>query len=210
MRLTRVFSIVALAAMASRCQPAHAGLIEWTYSSTYASASDPTISASFIRNGGSGTDGSWFSWMNYIGQPTTIETGSTKIFTGYALPQIDNAALQDPPTWDPNFRLTLTLADTASSTSGSVTFTGYFVMEDSLSSPVTMQYTSQSEQSLVLGGNRYEIELPFKGGAEYADVVVTAVVPSPEPATLLMSVIGISGTIVAVRRMRRLLAQTAF
>jgi hypothetical protein len=199
MQFTKLILVATIVVFFTASRPLRAGLIDWSYTSNYASASNPNLAASFIGGGGHGAGGSWIAWMNYEGQSNN-EAGAGHFFIGYAIPQWGNAALDSPPTFDRNFNLTLTLTDSASHASGSLVYSGYFVA-DTLFGPVTMQYTSPSEQSLILGGNRYDVTLPFNGGAEYADVQVAAVLPTPEPASIGMLLFAFGGLFLARRKL---------
>jgi PEP-CTERM motif-containing protein len=187
----RNWAFFAAIALFAASQSAQAGLIEWTYSSSAASASNPSIASAFVGEGGNASN-FWIAWVDFVNQPTTSESGSGRVSLGSVYPFWQGPA-GNPPTGDRNFNLTLNLTDSASQMSGSLVFSGYFVTNGPWMTPMTMEYTSPSEQSIVLGGNRYDVTLPYQASGSYVNVSVAAVLPTPEPATIIISIMGLGG-----------------
>jgi hypothetical protein len=173
-------------------QPLHAGIIDWTYSSSGASASNPNIPSAFVGLGGNASN-FWVEWVYFADQPTTAESGSGRFALGAITPFWKGPSSQGPPTSDINFRITLNLTDSASQMSGSVVFSGYFVPGGHWFAPYTMQYTGPSEQSLFLGDNRYDVTLPYQANGTYVDVTVAPLVPTPEPASICLVIPALGG-----------------
>ena len=191
MPLMRIWAVVAAIAFFAASQSARAGLIRWTYSSSAASASNPSIASAFVGDNGNASN-FWMAWVDFVNQPTTSESGSGRVSLGSVYPLWTGPG-GNPPTADRDFHLTVNLTDSASQMSGSIVFSGYFLTNGPWMTPMTMEYTSPSDQSIVLGGNRYDVTLPYQASGSYVDVNVAAVLPTPEPATITIAIMGLGG-----------------
>jgi hypothetical protein len=136
-----------------------------------------------------------------------------------------------PPAFpvDPNFVAAITITDTASGQSGTVSVIGTATSQDSwLGAPADANLPDAGQmwgdaswvQDLTLGGNRYRVAFgerktnprdggPFLGGTwdaldVVADVRVVPDVHAPEPGTLALAGIGLVGLVglIGVRRRR--------
>jgi hypothetical protein len=115
-----------------------------------------------------------------------------------------------------SYQLTLNLTDTASRQTGLMVFTGEIDgWVSALNSSLTNQFTGETTQSIVLGSNRYTATIggfspPGPPGsvnagsiAAFVQMKVDAVVPMPEPGTLVLSALGAALLAGAHRRRRR-------
>jgi hypothetical protein len=107
------------------------------------------------------------------------------------------------------FNLGLTLTDSASHQSGSLTFSGFFDGDLSGSSKPGLTLNSPTQGSLTLGGNVYNVtvgpffSLPAPGAPGVLFAAVTAGAPKtvPEPSTLALA--GLALPVLGLRAWRK-------
>jgi len=138
---------IALALLLLANPSARADLISWGYNWT------PSAAKISADGGSSG----YLSLTNTL--PNTASGSSNTVITN--LRTFSNAASSGPDTFThANVSYTLQLTDTASHTSGNLTFAGHFSGSMTGSSAnVQLHFTSPMTQSLALGGNTYSVSI---------------------------------------------------
>jgi hypothetical protein len=189
--------LLALFGLLVSVSPLSAGPIGWTYSTDFHAAGQPGIPAIYVANGGEGTDGSYV--LEAALQSLTSGPGSSSIALGHFEPRQYNAAWQVPPTFTKPFELDVTIVDGPSGQSGTLKFfgTGATVFTtDWYPNPITLQFTSDTTQSIVVGASRYDLKVTSSAawlggnGDVDASVKVSAAV-TPEPTTLGLAGVGL-------------------
>jgi hypothetical protein len=207
--------------------PLPAGPISWSYSATVGNPDGPPSAygqsyAEFV-GGGSNEAGQLVAFHTTNLSPTpALLQGPANIPVGTI--SVQNFA------WDfrsggSGYAYSLALTDRASGQTGSVgvsgtlqaSFTAQWVGQSQggfVQVPgggkLTNTFTSPTAQSVVLGGNRYDVTFSFvpgpyvqgsyQGGEVHADVQVSG---APEPGTLGLAAVGLIGTGLAAWRRRR-------
>ena len=191
-----------------------AGPVEWTYTSTFHAAGQPNVPFVYVGDGGTGVGGSYILAANIqglseLGSPSNPGTDQP-IHVGTFSLNTYNAAWQNPPTWEPNFELRVSVTDTASGETGAAVFTGYgesAYTDGWPPNPVMLHLTSPTSKRLTLGGKFYDVEITdiesenFETGGVYAHVILGPE-PAPEPATLALAGVGLLG-VFGLRRPRK-------
>jgi hypothetical protein len=208
MRLCRRLPLGAFLVTLLAAPPARADLVSWSYNWSTTTpfvqaAGDPS---SGVKVGAAGTGGPVLGNSNVVAA---------------SLSAVSGASPSSPSTVaNASYSLTLTITDTASGKTGSLTFAG--ILNGSLSSAgsnISNTFGSTIAQSVNIGGNLYSVVLGSfvppgppgspAFGAIGASVTVTGgnggVVggQSPEPSSLLLAGLGLAGAAGARWRARR-------
>jgi hypothetical protein len=183
----RRISLVSLVALVLAAAPVRADFMGWQY--------DWTASPTTIPTAGGGS----LQLIGVSGSNTALS--ESVLAMGITAP----AAAQQSAINPTPYQLTLTLTDTASNDSGSVTFNGTF---SGSYSNLSNSYTGPTTKQILLGTNNYTVSL----GAYYAPSsifpgVLTAAISAtpdpqtvPEPATLALAGCALPGLALAAWR----------
>ena len=182
-----------------------AGPIDWSYTSNFHAVGQPGVPFVYVGGGGTGTDGTYvlgaaLNGLNDLGYPSNPGVSSPIAVGHFEIAQF-NAAYQSPPTTQKNFELDVIIADGASGQRGTAAFFGSgstALTENWPPNPMSLLFTSSTSQSLVLGKNRYELEVssttaPWGGNGDAIAAISIRPVATPEPATFALSGIGLVG-----------------
>jgi len=189
---------------------AFAGPLDWTYTSRFHQANQSGNLNIYVGNGGEGAGGSYvleaaLQGLSEAGHP--FNPGASPIVVGHFVPMTYNAAWQTPPSGGvKNFELDVLITDTTSGQSGTAAFfgTAYSVMTtDATPNPSWLIFDSGLSQSLLLGANRYDMELSqdkavFGGNGDVVASINVRPAETPEPASLMLAAVGL--LVVIVRR----------
>jgi hypothetical protein len=198
------FAVLAGVALAA---PARAGLVSWNYS---VSPDTPTVKA----DGNSST-----SSIALSGDGVVNVSGNSAVVVAN-LTALSTAAANAPETFtNAPWKATLTIVDTASGLSGTLSFTGMFSGTlSSLSSDISNTFTGPLTQTLTLGNNTYVVTATSfvppsvpnatNTGGIGASVEVRSA-NNPEPSALVLCGLGAAGCALAGWRKRRRTAQPA-
>lgn len=170
---------------------ARADLVSWSYNW------EPSATSIAANSGGSGS-------LSLTNEPSHTATGnSNTVVTN--IRTVSTAAFNDPATFNhADVSFTLKLTDSASNTSGNLTFAGFFsgtVTGNNANVALTM--TSPATESLTLGGNTYTVTVgtytppgpptDVNAGGLNAEVTITPGSGSghtsgvPEPSTVALA-----------------------
>ena len=182
-----------------------AGLIDWSYTSSFHAVGQPGVPFVYVGGGGTGTDGTYvlgaaLHGLNDLGYPSNPGVSSPIAVGHFEIAQF-NAAYQSPPTTQKNFELDVIIADGESGQRGTAAFFGIgstVLTENWPPNPMSLLFTSSTSQSLVLGKNRYELEVssttaPWGGNGDAIAAISIRPVATPEPATFALAGIGLVG-----------------
>jgi hypothetical protein len=181
---------VAVVVLLSQGAPAGGAFIPWKYNWTR----NPTKIFSDTSN---------TSYVELTDEPLRTAAGSSDV-VATNLDVISDAPPGFPDLFtDKGYTLTLFLLDVHSGNSGTMDFTGLINGSVSMfSSNLENTFTGQTQQSMVLGNNLYEVTIgPFtppgppgssNSGAigAHASVRVTQIHKTPEPSTLALALCG--------------------
>jgi hypothetical protein len=205
---TRFLTLLALSA-ALAAGPARADFMNWTYST---SAVPPGFAATGANNGSGAVQLTPF---------TNAASGSSVALLAY------QTSATGPVSFDPKsstYALTMTITDTKTKDSGSLTFTGSIGGSLSPSSSSLTNTFAQTQQKLKLDGHTYTVTLPSSmslGGplSPQHNIIATVSVTgsggggptTPEPTSLVLGGLGFSAFGLAGwwKRSRRLVRQPA-
>lgn len=201
--MKRLNSVAALALLLVAGTGARADFIEWSYNWDR----NPV---SVLSDSGNGS-------VAFTNEPLKNATGSSDtVATNLKANSLANANAPDRLNNTGAYSLTLTLTDKVSGQTGSLTFSGKLggtFSKDSAN--VTNQFTGALSQSLFLGANNYTVTVGpysppgppsasnFGSIAAHVDVSTISIQKVPEPSTLLLAVLGLSGAGAASWRKRR-------
>jgi hypothetical protein len=193
--LKRLITLVALsvACLALASTNARADLVSWSYNWT---PSVPVVLADNFGGGGK---------ITLSNEPSGSVTGDSDI-VATNLKSVSTANPNTPDTFtNKTYSLFLTLTDSASHQSATLTFTGKFNGSiSSASANVTNTALGATTQSTVLGGNSYTVTInsyvppPPPGASNTGSIGATALVTvgevtkTPEPSTMVMAGLGLS------------------
>ncbi len=190
-----------------------AGPIDWSYTSNFHAVGQPGVPFVYVGGGGTGTDGTYvlgaaLHGLNELGYPSNPGVGSPIAVGHFEIAQF-NAAYQSPPTTQKNFELDVIIADGASGQRGTAAFFGSgstALTENWPPNPMSLLFTSSTSQSLVLGKNRYELDVSstpavWSGNGDVIAAVSISPLATPEPTTFALAAIGLMG-LWGARRMR--------
>jgi len=200
-------SIVAIAS-AFLTGTASAGPMDWTYTSRLHAAGPGDIPYIFIADGGTGVGGSYMlgatlQGLIANGYPSNPGVGGPIAVGYFGINQL-NAAWQSPPTFEKHFQLDMILTDSTSGQTGTVQFfgSGNTVVTQELSpNPIWVELSSPTSRSIVIGANRYNVEVSPGGQADWREngaiLAKVDVQPAatPEPSTLGLAAVGLMGLI---------------
>jgi hypothetical protein len=180
-----------------------AGPMDWTYTSRFHAVGQPGVPFIFIADGGARTDGSYelgaaLHGLMESGYPSNPGAGPLVSVGHFEMSQF-NSAYQIAPTFEKNFQLDVRITDATSGQSGTAVFFGFgntVFTEDWIPNPISLEFSSPTSRSLVIGANRYTVQVSTDGAAIYdgnAGVVARVDVQpatTPEPATVGLAGIG--------------------
>lgn len=193
-----------------------AGPIEWSYTSSFHAVGQPGVPFVYVGGGGTGTDGTYvlgaaLHGLNELGYPNNPGVGSPITVGHFEIAQF-NAAYQSPPTTQKNFELDVIIADGASGQRGTAAFFGSgstVLTENWPPNPMSLHFVGDelqptvlgrygTSQSLVLGKNRYDLEVSsttaaWGGNGDVVAAVSISPLATPEPATFALAGIGLVG-----------------
>jgi hypothetical protein len=185
---------------------AQASLVPWSYNWT------PSSSAVLSDSG--------LSKITLTNEPTGTAVGTSDV-VATNLKVVSSVDPNTPDTFTAKgYSLALSLTDTTSHATGTLTFSGAFSGTVSgQSSHITNAFTSAVTQSIVLGGNTYTVTIgPFTppgppSASNSGSISATALVSvsngggggnnTPEPATMTLAGLGLAGMSLAGWRKRR-------
>jgi hypothetical protein len=195
--------------------PAYAGPMDWSYTSSFHAAGQPNVPFIYVATEGTGVVGTYIleaALQGLIESGHPSNPGASPIVVGHFEPARYNAAFQNPPTFEQRFELDVTITDGASGQRGTIKFSGLvstYLTEDWTPNPISLRFIGDefqptalgrygTSQSLVLGKNRYDLDVssdPAMWGGN-GDVVATVNVSpavTPEPTTIALAGIGLVG-----------------
>jgi hypothetical protein len=202
--MKRSIPFAALALLLLAGARANADFIEWSYNWDR----NPV---SVLSDSGNGS-------VAFTNEPLKNATGSSDtVATNLKASSLAPASAPDTLNNTGAYTLTLTLTDTASGATGSLTFKGKLGGTFSADSAnITNTFLSPTTQTLFLGNNSYTVAIgPYSPpgppdsinfGSIAAHVEVSSIVTAgaaPEPSTLLMGLFGLSGAGLFSWRKRR-------
>jgi hypothetical protein len=215
MRTIRSLGVTAFAILLAPAS-AFAGPIDWSYTSSFHAAGQPTVPYIYVANGGTGADGSYVleaALHGLIESGYPSNPGASPIVVGHFEPVRYNAAYQNPPTSEERFELDVTITDVASGQSGTARFFGLGVTlltQEWTPNPISLMFVGDgsqpsalgrygTQQSLVLGNNRYDLDVSSNGEAIWGgngDVVASVAIrptSTPEPSSIMLAAFGLLG-----------------
>jgi hypothetical protein len=195
-------AVLALTACLFAAGPARAGNIKWNYNWEPLS---PTLLSTNTQ-----------SSINLSDDPLVKAENNTDV-VATNLTTFSKADPHNPDMFsNAAYALKMTITDLASGLTGSLTFTGHLDGTlSSLSAGITNTFTGQTTQSIQIGGNVYTVTMnsytqpgPPNAGNKGSIAGTATVAPantstSPEPGTLLLTFVGVSGCGLAAWRRRR-------
>jgi hypothetical protein len=195
---TLLLRILALALVLLGASNAHASLISWGY--------DWSATPSFVTAGAGKITLSNELFHLAVGNSDVVATN---------LQAFSTAAPTAPDTFtvlDGNYSLKLTIFDAASNTSGFLTFTGQLQGKFSeFNANVTNTWFAPTTKSLFLGTNVYTVTMnaytppgpPSQGNFGSIGAYVQVQENIPEPSTLILASLGLTGGALIAWRRRR-------
>ncbi|HEY3789676.1 MAG TPA: PEP-CTERM sorting domain-containing protein, partial [Urbifossiella sp.] len=158
----------------------------------------------YVANGGEGVGNSYVleaSLQGLIESGLASNPGNARITVGHFSPAVYNAAFEQSPTTATTFELDVTITDGASGQSGVASFFGFgstVVTTGWPPNPISLQLLTPASQTLVLGGNSYDVSLSstpavWGGNGDVVAAVSLSPAATPEPATIALAGLGFVG-----------------